>query len=193
MAVVLIDNYDSFTYNIRQYLTYAGGKITKICQYHQIPETDFERYSGIIISPGPGLPHNYPLLKKLILQYEGKIPILGICLGHQAIATCYGAKLSHLRKPLHGETSNIRKVNSSSILFDNFPETFQGGRYHSWYVSGQNFPECLEITTTLQDGTIMGICHKIHPVEGIQFHPESIMTPDGVELFRNWLNSLPQA
>ncbi|HPD64403.1 MAG TPA: aminodeoxychorismate/anthranilate synthase component II [Bacteroidia bacterium] len=189
--ILIIDFYDSFTYNIRQYLLYAGCSQIEIVRYHELKSVDIQQYSGIILSPGPGLPADYPALNELLREVEGNnIPVLGICLGHQAIAAYYGASLRQFTRPLHGKASNIYVCKPTSALFKNLPEVFRAGRYHSWYVDHTDLPDCLEVTAILKDGIIMGIRHKKLPVEGIQFHPESIITRHGIKVLGNWLEMI---
>jgi anthranilate synthase component 2 len=185
--LVMIDNYDSFTYNLVQYLRMLG---TEIQVYRNDALTLTELFAlepeGIVISPGPGRPDTAGISLDVIRTFAGKIPILGVCLGHQSIAQAFGATIVSAKKLMHGKTSMI--TNDGKHLFHGMNKPFQAMRYHSLAVSREGFPDCLAITAESEDGEIMGIRHREHLIEGIQFHPESIMTPTGKRLLRNFLN-----
>lgn len=190
MKYVIIDNYDSFTYNLVQLFKEAGASVDVI--RNDLPDLDIlESYDKIILSPGPGLPEEAGKTLEIIDKFKGIKPILGVCLGEQAIARYFGAKLYNLPEVMHGIQSEITpncKI-SHNRLFDSLPSPIMVGRYHSWAVGNEDFPESLEITATTKDGTIMGIRHKRFDIEGIQFHPESILTPDGKQMIKQWLTS----
>ncbi|MBW1698528.1 MAG: aminodeoxychorismate/anthranilate synthase component II [Deltaproteobacteria bacterium] len=185
--ILMIDNYDSFTYNLVQYLRELGAEVAvfrndKIC----VSDIEHMRPSAIVISPGPGRPESAGVTLPLLKQLSGKIPILGVCLGHQAIAAAFGAEVVPARRLMHGKTSQV--TCDGKTIYKGIRSPFQAMRYHSLAVSRQSLPPCLQIASEADDGEIMGIRHKTHPTEGIQFHPESIMTPVGKRLLRNFLN-----
>ncbi|NLI83153.1 MAG: aminodeoxychorismate/anthranilate synthase component II [Deltaproteobacteria bacterium] len=187
--IVMIDNYDSFTYNLVQYLLMLGAEV----KVFRNDEIDVEgvgalRPEGIVISPGPCRPETAGISVSLIQKYSGKIPILGVCLGHQAIAAAFGGLVISARQLMHGKTSMIQSDGRN--LFKGISGPFQAMRYHSLAVSREHLPQCLEVTAEAEDGEIMGIRHRDHPTEGIQFHPESIMTPVGKRLLRNFLEGM---
>lgn len=184
--LVMIDNYDSFTYNLVQYLRMLGTEIVVFrndeITLDQLEEIDPE---GIVISPGPGRPDSAGLSMDIIRHFAGKKPLLGVCLGHQSIAESFGGTIISAKKLMHGKTSMIDSDGKN--LFDGMKKPFQAMRYHSLAVEEESIPDCLEITARSEDGEIMGLRHKTHMIEGIQFHPESIMTPTGKRLLRNFL------
>ena len=182
---VLIDNYDSFTYNLVHLLKELGAEVT-VLHNDQFTLDEIEEYDKIILSPGPGLPSDAGLLLDVIRYYAGKKLILGVCLGHQAIAEVFGGQLENLSDVFHGiATEGIQLV--PTPLFTGLPDSFPVGRYHSWVVSQESFPSCLEIIVENRDGLIMALRHRTYNIYGIQFHPESILTPDGKKILLNWL------
>jgi anthranilate synthase/aminodeoxychorismate synthase-like glutamine amidotransferase len=184
--LVMIDNYDSFTYNLVQYLRQMGEEVAVYRNdAFELKDLENDRIKGIVISPGPGAPASAGLSIPVIQKFSGKKPILGICLGHQAIAEAFGGKVISAKKIMHGKTSMIAADGKS--IFKGITKPFPAMRYHSLAVSREHLPECLEITAQTDDGEIMGIRHCEHPTEGIQFHPESIMTPVGKRLLRNFI------
>ena len=185
--IIMIDNYDSFTYNLVQYLEQIGTCV-KVVRNDAASISDLDSWSptGIVISPGPGRPENAGISLPVVKHFSGKIPILGVCLGHQAIAACFGGKVVSAKKLMHGKTSMIHS--DGKTLYQGIRKPFEAMRYHSLAVSRESFPDCLQITSESEDGEIMGIRHVEHPTEGIQFHPESIMTRVGKRLLRNFLN-----
>ncbi len=189
MNVLIIDNYDSFTYNlvhIVEQFTDLPCEITVILN-DKIDIEKIDKFDKIILSPGPGLPSDVKILNEIIKKYAPTKHILGVCLGHQAIAETFGAELVNLSEVFHG----IRKktiVTEEEPLFKNIPKHFFSGRYHSWAISTEEFPDELKITAIDDDGTIMAISHRKYNVKGVQFHPESIMTQFGKELIKNWLD-----
>lgn len=185
MNIAIIDNYDSFTYNLSHMVKETGAKVT-VLRNDQFQLSELESYDKIILSPGPGIPEEAGLLLDLIRYYAGKRPILGVCLGHQAIAEVFGAHLINLSSVYHGIQSPCHLI-KNDYLFSELPENINVGRYHSWIVSKENFPDCLEITATSDEGDIMAIRHKTWDIRGIQFHPESVLTPDGKTIITNWL------
>jgi anthranilate synthase component 2 len=185
--ILMIDNYDSFTYNLVQYLQMLGAEV-KVFRNDEIGvgEVGALNPSGIVISPGPCRPESAGISIALIQAFSGKTPILGVCLGHQAIASAFGGKVISAKRLMHGKTSTVSTDGKS--LFKGIPSPFQAMRYHSLAVSREHLPDCLQVTAEAEDNEIMGIRHREHLTEGIQFHPESIMTPVGKRLLRNFLN-----
>ncbi|MDE5971090.1 MAG: aminodeoxychorismate/anthranilate synthase component II [Muribaculaceae bacterium] len=185
MKVLIIDNYDSFTYNIVHAVRSLGiNPDVKRNDTFSLDEVD--QYDKIIISPGPGIPSEAGLMPDALKRYAGKKPILGVCLGHQAIGELFGAKLSNLPEVYHGISSNI-SINNTDYIFEGLPERVDVGRYHSWVVDKVGLPDCLEITAMSDDGAIMAMRHKTLDIRGVQFHPESILTPTGLKMIENWL------
>lgn len=186
MKIVIIDNYDSFTYNLSHLVKELGAEVT-VLRNDSFPIEELETYDKILLSPGPGIPKEAGLLLEVIRTYAGKKPILGVCLGEQAIGEVFGGKLTNLSEVYHGIQSPIR-ITASNYLFEGLPEEILVGRYHSWVIDRENFPDALEITAVSQEGYIMVLRHKDFDVQGIQFHPESVLTPDGKKIISNWLN-----
>ncbi|MBO4893006.1 MAG: aminodeoxychorismate/anthranilate synthase component II [Prevotella sp.] len=184
MKVVIIDNYDSFTYNLSHLIKELGAEVT-VLRNDQFKLEELEQFNKIVLSPGPGIPSEAGLLLDVIRTYAGKKPILGVCLGHQAIGEVFGGKLVNLSEVFHGVATPCHIVVDDPI-FSGLERTITIGRYHSWVVSKEAFPDCLEITAEI-DGQIMALRHKTLNVRGIQFHPESVLTPDGKKMIQNWL------
>ena len=192
MKIVIIDNYDSFTYNLAHLIKELGAEV--VVYRNDQPEVqalidnaDNIEFDKIVLSPGPGIPSEAGLLLDVIRTFAGKKPILGVCLGHQAIAEVFGAKLINLSDVFHG-VATVGTQLGNDIVFSGLPMSIVMGRYHSWVVSRDNFPECLEITAESEGGHIMALRHKEYDIHGIQFHPESVLTPDGRKMINNWLN-----
>lgn len=185
--ILLLDNFDSFTFNIVQTFQVLGAEvIVRRAQTSSVESCLELSPSHIVIGPGPGDPSSAGISLDLIRSSAGKIPILGVCLGHQAIGQHYGATVARAGSgPMHGKTSRIRHTNQG--VFRHIPQDFQVVRYHSLTISPQTLPEILEITAVAEDGEIMGLRHKMLPIEGVQFHPESILTDSGMLLFENFL------
>lgn len=184
--ILMIDNYDSFTYNLVQYLQELGAGVNVVRNDKlSVSEIEAMKPSAIVISPGPGRPEAAGISLDAIRHFSGKMPILGVCLGHQSIGIAFGGQVISAKRLMHGKTSEIRSDGKS--IFKGLLKPFQAMRYHSLAISRDNFPECLEITAESEDGEIMGVRHREHPTEGIQFHPESIMTTVGKRLLRNFL------
>lgn len=186
MNIVIIDNYDSFTYNLSHQLKALGAQVD-VVRNDAFQMSRLEPYDKIVLSPGPGIPEKAGLLNDVIRRYAGRKPILGVCLGHQAIAEVFGGRLENLRTVYHGVQTPTHIINHD-YLFEHLPETFEAGRYHSWVVSRSGLPDSLEVTAISDDGHIMALRHRTYDVRGIQFHPESILTPEGARILQNWLN-----
>ena len=187
--ILMIDNYDSFTYNLVQYLREMAADV-QVVRNDALSVADIEKLapSAIVVSPGPGRPENAGVSCDVLRAFAGKIPILGVCLGHQAIGLVYGGKVVHAKKLMHGKTSEIT-CDGKGIFKGLDSRPFKAMRYHSLAVEKESLPDCLEISAATDDGEIMGLRHKQFPVEGIQFHPESIMTPVGKRILRNFLKN----
>lgn len=183
--IVIIDNYDSFTYNLSHMVKELGAEVT-VYRNDQFTLDQLEEFDKIILSPGPGIPSEAGLLMDVIREYAGKKPMLGVCLGHQAIGEVFGAQLENLTEVYHGVATDCMQT-SDDPIFEGMDRTFTIGRYHSWVVSKKNFPACLEVTAESEDGQIMALRHRDFDIHGIQFHPESILTPDGHTILGNWL------
>ena len=189
MNILLIDNYDSFTYNLSQYLEEEGGDDVEVTVWRndQFDIDDVERFDKIVLSPGPGIPDEAGLLKAVIRRYAPTKPILGVCLGEQAIGEVFGAEIYNLNTVFHGIQSSVRIV-ASDYIFDNLSDSIKVGRYHSWVVGKEDFPAELEVTAVSEEGQVMALKHRRYDVHGIQFHPESILTPEGRTIIRNFIN-----
>ena len=188
--LLMIDNYDSFTYNLVQYL----GELEQEVVVYRNDEISLEQVaalepSQIVISPGPCTPNEAGISVPLIREFAGRIPILGVCLGHQAIGQAFGGKVVHAKQVMHGKTSAIE--HNANSVFRGLPSPFQATRYHSLVLERSTLPECLEITAWTDDGEIIGVRHKTLAVEGVQFHPESILTERGHALLANFLQGRP--
>lgn len=185
--LLLLDNYDSFTYNVYQLLCDLGAEVEVIRNdMATVKEIAKKAYDAIIISPGPGVPKDAGITEELINTMKGKVPILGICLGHQAIGEVFGGRVTGAGEICHGKTSPI--THNGTEIYRGLPQQIEVGRYHSLIVSREGLPDCLEVTSELADGTIMGLKHKKYPVYGMQFHPESILTPQGRTMMENFLS-----
>ena len=185
MKVVIIDNYDSFTYNLSHLIKELGAEVT-VLRNDQFELSDLESYNKIVLSPGPGIPSEAGLLLDVIRTYSGKKPILGVCLGHQAIGEAFDGKLENLSDVFHGVATPCHIVVDDPI-FSGIERDITIGRYHSWVVAKEGLPECLEITAVSDEGQIMALRHKTLNIRGIQFHPESVLTPDGKKMIQNFL------
>lgn len=185
--IAVIDNYDSFTYNLVHYLEDLGGQVT-VFRNDELELEELESFDKILLSPGPGIPDEAGLLKQIIIKYADHKSILGICLGQQAIGEVFGASLTNLEKVYHGVSTKVQLSVNDESLFEKIPSEFEVGRYHSWVVSNQDFPAVLETTSVDENGEIMSLRHKIYNVKGVQFHPESILTPHGKTILKNWVD-----
>jgi anthranilate synthase component 2 len=191
MKILVFDNYDSFTYNLVHLVEKITHDKVEVFRNDEIKLEDVKKYDKIILSPGPGIPSEAGLLLPLIKEYAATKSILGVCLGHQAIGESFGGKLINLSTVYHGVATpiNVLKDVKGNELYNELPETFDVGRYHSWVISDKDFPKELDITAKDENGLIMGLRHKTYDVQGVQFHPESVLTPSGETIMRNWLKS----
>ncbi len=191
MKILVFDNYDSFTYNLVHLVEKILHQKVEVFRNDQIALEKVKEYDKIILSPGPGIPEEAGLLLPLIKEYASTKSILGVCLGHQAIGEAFGGKLTNLSTVYHGVATEIKvrseKLKIRSPLFNGLPDNFEVGRYHSWIIDKKDFPADLEITAEDKNGFIMALQHKKYDVQGVQFHPESVLTPDGEKIMRNWL------
>ena len=177
--ILLLDNYDSFTYNVYQLMSELGAAVEVVRN---------DKISAVIISPGPGVPSDAGISEQIISELKGELPILGICLGHQAIGEVFGGKIIRAKEIVHGKTSKL--IHNGAGIYRGLAQGVEVGRYHSLIIERETLPDCLEVTSELGDGTIMGVRHKVFDVEGIQFHPESILTPCGKIMMTNFLERI---
>jgi anthranilate synthase component 2 len=185
--ILVIDNYDSFTYNLVHYLEDLDCEVT-VYRNDEFELDEIARFDKILLSPGPGIPDEAGLLKQVIQQYGPTKSIFGVCLGQQAIGEVYGGTLSNLDKVYHGVATNVTKSVNDELLFEGLNNEFEVGRYHSWVVDS-NLPDCLEATSFDENGQLMSLRHKTYDVRGVQFHPESVLTPNGKKMLENWVKS----
>ena len=193
MKIVIIDNYDSFTYNLAHLIKELGAEVTVYRNDEPevqalIDNADNIEFDKIVLSPGPGIPSEAGLLLDVIRTFAGKKPMLGVCLGHQAIGEVFGGQLTNLSDVFHGVATEGTQFGNDPI-FAGLPKRIVMGRYHSWVVSKDGLPECLEVTAESDEGQIMALRHKTLDIHGIQFHPESVLTPEGKTMIGNWLNA----
>jgi anthranilate synthase component II len=195
MKLLVFDNYDSFTYNLVHLVEKIINTRVEVYRNDQLPLEKVKAFDKIILSPGPGIPEEAGLLLPLIKAYAPTKSILGVCLGHQAIGQSFGGTLQNLSSVYHGVATPIQLTQAGQLtattkpnaILKNLPATIEVGRYHSWVVSNQQLPDELEVTATDDNGYIMALQHKTYDVQGVQFHPESVLTPDGEKMLRNWL------
>lgn len=185
--ILVFDNYDSFTYNLVHQVEKIVHTKVDVFRNDQIALEDIAKYDKIILSPGPGIPTEAGLLLDVIKEYASTKSILGVCLGHQAIAESFGGNIINLENVYHGIATSIDITDSNAKLFRNLPTSISVGRYHSWIVNETEFPESLTITAKDENGYIMALAHKNFDVQAVQFHPESVLTPEGDQIMKNWL------
>jgi anthranilate synthase component 2 len=185
--IIVIDNYDSFTYNLVHLIEKQTGDYPDVYRNDEIPVSEIEKYSKILISPGPGIPSESGICIEAIQKYGSRKSILGICLGHQAVCEAFGGKILNLSTVYHGIASPVKIKDSHDPLFRNIPPIIMAGRYHSWVISKKHLPACFKITCEDENGIIMGISHESYDVKGLQFHPESVLTEHGYEIIKNWI------
>lgn len=186
--ILIIDNYDSFTYNLVHYVRELSNAQVNVRRNDQLSVEEAAAYDGILISPGPGIPDEAGISKEVIKTYAPTHRILGVCLGHQAIGEVFGAGLVNLDTVYHGLATTMEKTDEDEALFRGLPGRFEAGRYHSWIVDSNNLPAELKVTAVDENGQIMAMRHKSYDVRGVQFHPESVLTPRGKEMIKNWLS-----
>jgi anthranilate synthase component II len=189
MKILLFDNYDSFTYNLLHLVQHISTATVDVIRNDEIALEDIKKYDKIILSPGPGVPKDAGLLLPLIKEYATTKSILGVCLGHQAIGESFGGTLTNLKEVYHGVATNCTILNENAVLLKGLGKQVEIGRYHSWVVDQKDFPKDIEITAVDDHNFIMALQHKKYDVHGVQFHPESILTPNGEVIIRNFLNT----
>lgn len=189
MKILVLDNYDSFTYNLVHYVLEIADATVSVFRNDEISLEAVAEYDVIILSPGPGLPADAGIMPALLKKYAGEKPILGVCLGHQAIGEAFGGDLHNLTSVYHGLETPVDITESGSTLFVDIPTPFMAGRYHSWVVEPAKLPTELMVTAIAEDGSIMAMQHREFPIYGVQFHPESVMTPYGKKMLANFLKS----
>lgn len=187
MNILVIDNYDSFTYNLVHYLEDLGCNVT-VKRNDQLTLDEVEPFEKIVLSPGPGIPDEAGLLKEIIKEYAPTKSIFGVCLGLQAIGEVFGGSITNLNKVYHGVATKVT-ITKEDVLFKDLPKEIEVGRYHSWVVANEKLPEVLEITSIDENNQIMSLRHAIYDVSGVQYHPESVLTPHGKKILENWLQS----
>lgn len=190
MKIVIIDNYDSFTYNLVHLVENITGKYPAVFRNDEIEIADLNKYDAILLSPGPGIPDESGILKEAIKTYSGKKPIFGVCLGLQAITEVFGGTIENLDAVFHGVATTMKVTNPEAVIYKNIPKEFEAARYHSWIASKNNFPEELEITSVDEFGSIMSLQHKTFNISAVQYHPESILTPLGEQIVRNFIKTI---
>ncbi len=188
--ILILDNYDSFTYNLVHYVEEITGRMPFVYKNDEITIEEIQNYDAIILSPGPGVPSEAGILKEVIQTYAGKIPILGICLGLQAIVEVFGGEIENLNQVFHGVATKGMITNPNTVIFRGLPSEIEIGRYHSWVASKKHFPKTLDITCEDEEGKIMAIRHQKYFIEAVQFHPESILTPQGKTMLSNFIEAL---
>ena len=186
MKILILDNYDSFTYNLVHLVKELGYTDVDVVRNDQITLPDVDNYDKIILSPGPGIPSEAGLLLDMIKMYAPSKSILGVCLGHQAIGESFGAKLTNLEDVYHGVSTKVN-ITDNDVIFEGLDKNIEVGRYHSWIVSSEGLPACFRVTAVDDNGQIMAMVHKDYDVHGVQFHPESVLTPAGKQIVKNFL------
>ena len=189
MKILVLDNYDSFTYNLVHYIEKIPNCELDVFRNDEISLEEIEKYDKIILSPGPGIPDEAGILKSVIKKYAPSKPIFGVCLGLQAIAEVFGGKIINMEKVYHGVATKMTLKAENDILFKDIPKEFEAGRYHSWIVENESLPDSLSITAEDEEGGIMALSHKELEVYGVQFHPESVLTPEGEKIIRNFIEN----
>ncbi|MFN0729737.1 anthranilate synthase component II [Polaribacter gochangensis] len=190
MKILILDNYDSFTYNLVHMVEDITGNLPDVFRNDEIDVEEIQRYDVIILSPGPGIPNEAGILKEVIATYAGRIPIFGVCLGLQAITEVFGGKIENMGEVFHGVATEMEIIKKEAIIFKGIPQKFEAARYHSWIASKENFPSELEITAIDEDGAIQAIEHTAFNISAVQFHPESILTEVGEQIVRNFLENI---
>ena len=188
--IVVIDNYDSFTYNLVHALQQLSGCRVDVFRNDRVSREELEKYEAMVLSPGPGVPGEAGKLKQIIEWFSKTKRILGVCLGHQAIAEVFGGQLININRVFHGVSTLVQVCDREDYLYRGIPEVFDGGRYHSWIVSKEQLPDCLKVTAVAEDGEIMGISHREYDIRGVQYHPESVLTTVGEQIIANWIEKV---
>jgi anthranilate synthase component 2 len=186
LKILIIDNYDSFTFNLYHIIEQYASTV-EVTRPDQLKSGQTKKYDKIVISPGPGLPVDFPGMIQTIVKFKEEKPILGICLGFQALVEHFGGKLTNLDAPLHGISKKVTQTTPDEPFYKNIPKTFETGRYHSWAIKETDVPKCFRITSKDDSGYAMSVSHKILNLNGVQFHPESVLTPYGKKILENWI------
>lgn len=189
MKILILDNYDSFTYNLVHMVEDITGDKPDVFRNDEIPLEEIEHYDLIMLSPGPGIPDEAGILKEVISEYAGKKPIFGVCLGLQAITEVFGGRIINMDDVFHGVATEMKVTDKEAVIFKNSPEKFPAARYHSWIADAQKIPKVLKVTCRDEDGGVMAIEHTDYNISGVQFHPESILTPDGEAMVRAFIEN----
>jgi len=189
IQVLLVDNHDSFTWNLAQLIHETGLCRLEVIPYDTLVPGQVDRYDKIVFSPGPGLPSDIPVMRQVVESFSGKKPILGICLGHQAIIECFGGELFNMKHVVHGIRKEIRVLDPEEPLFSGLPLQFNVGLYHSWAAVNEKVPDVLKVTSVDDEGLVMSIAHCRYDVKGVQFHPESYISEYGLQMITNWIRS----
>lgn len=189
MKILIIDNYDSFTYNLVHMVEAITGVLPAVFRNDQISVAEVDQYDLLILSPGPGIPDEAGNLKEIIAAYAGKKPIFGVCLGLQAITEVFGGSIVNLETVFHGVATTMKVTDTAASIYKGIPEEFEAGRYHSWIASTEDLPEVLKITSVDEDGAIMSLEHTKFPISAVQYHPESILTPLGKQIVKNFIEA----
>lgn len=190
MKILILDNYDSFTYNLVHMVEKITNHLPDVYRNNEISIEEVKIYDLIILSPGPGIPNEAGILKEVITTYADSKPIFGVCLGLQAITEVFGGTIINMDEVFHGVATAMTVTKKDAVIFENVPLTFSAARYHSWIASRESFPKELEVTCVDEDGGIMAIRHRTLPISAVQFHPESILTDEGEQIVRNFINSV---
>jgi anthranilate synthase component II len=189
MRVLIVDNYDSFTYNLFQLLRESGCNDISVIKNDRVVLEDLKAFDKIVFSPGPGIPNEAPIMGDIIAEFHHNKSILGVCLGHQAIGCFYGARLVNLSEPQHGISSHLKITDADENLFHGISAGIRVGRYHSWVIEEASLPDCLKVTSKSVDNYIMSVAHCLYDIRGMQFHPESYITTNGIKMIQNWMSS----
>ncbi len=189
MKILIIDNYDSFTYNLVHMVEDITGEFPSVFRNDQIALTAIDAYDLLILSPGPGIPDEAGILKEIIAEYAGKKPIFGVCLGLQAITEVFGGTIENMETVFHGVATTMKVTDRMAPIYRGIPTEFEAGRYHSWIASTKDLPDVLKVTSIDEDGEIMSIEHKEFPISAVQYHPESILTPLGKQIVQNFIEA----
>ena len=189
MKILVLDNYDSFTYNLVHAIKELTNSDVDVFRNDEITIEEVQKYDKIVLSPGPGVPDEAGILKQLIATYGATKSIFGVCLGCQAIAEVYGGKLLNMNKVYHGVSTPVQITDSNDISFKGLPKEIEAGRYHSWVVAADQIPQGIKVSSVDAEGNVMALYHETHDVRGVQFHPESVLTPRGKEIIANFLNN----
>ena len=189
MKIIVIDNYDSFTYNLVHAIKKITGLPVTVKRNDEVTLEELKEFDKIVLSPGPGIPVEAGMLMDIIKTYAPTKSMLGVCLGHQAIGEVFGSNLLNMNQVLHGIATPVKIISRNTCLYKDINDEFDAGRYHSWIVDSEGLPDCFEVTAVDEKGQVMSMKHREYDVQGVQYHPESVLTPDGEKIIKNWLLS----